>query len=130
MPVNFVQDGDYLDYTPGAAIDAGDVVVVGDIVGVAKVAIPANTLGAIAVTGVYDVPKQASAGVAFNAGDLVYWNQADERAETTDGSSTRKLMGHATVAAVNAAATVRVRLVPSTAGTTTTTTTTTTTPAP
>ena len=125
MPVNFVQDGDYLDYTPGAAVDAGDVVVVGDIVGVAKVAIPANTLGAIAVTGVYDVPKQASAGVAFNAGDLVYWNQTDERAETTSGSNTRKLMGHATTAAVNAAATVRVRLVPSTAGTTTMTTTTT-----
>ena len=128
MPVNFVQDGDYLDYTPGSAVDAGDVVVIGDIVGVAKVAIAANTLGAIAVTGVYDVPKQASAGVTFNAGDLVYWNQTNERAETTSNSNTRKLMGHATRAAVNAASSVRVRLVPSTAGTTAAPTTTT--PAP
>ena len=49
MPqATFVQDGCAIDYTPGAAIAAGDVVVQGDLVGVAKRPIAANDLPALA----------------------------------------------------------------------------------
>ena len=47
MPTaTFVQAGDQIDYTPGAAVAAGDVVVQGDLVGVAKQPIAANAPGA------------------------------------------------------------------------------------
>ncbi|MFQ3588264.1 MAG: capsid cement protein, partial [Fimbriimonadaceae bacterium] len=39
----FVHDGECIDYTPGAAVAAGDVVVQGDLIGVAKQPIAANT---------------------------------------------------------------------------------------
>ena len=32
----FIHDGDEIDYTPGADVSAGDVVVQGDLVGVTK----------------------------------------------------------------------------------------------
>jgi len=64
MPqATYVQDGCALDYTPGAAIAAGDVVVQGDLVGVAKRPIAANELGAIEVEGVFDFAKNLPAHV-------------------------------------------------------------------
>jgi len=39
----FVQEGDVIDYTPSSAVAAGDVVVQGDLIGVAKQPIAANT---------------------------------------------------------------------------------------
>ena len=62
MAAVFVHDGSSIDYTPGAAVAAGDVVVQGDLVGVAKLDIPANVLGALAVTGVFDFPKATGGG--------------------------------------------------------------------
>ena len=118
---DFVHEGNYIDYTPSAKVDAGDVVVRGYIVGIAKVDIPANTLGALAITGVYGVPKQGGAGVAFADGALVYWDVANERATAT---TSHVLMGHAVGAAADAATSVRVRLMQSLITTTTTTTTT------
>jgi len=67
----FVQDGASIDYTPGSDVAAGDVVVQGDLVGVAKLPIASGALGALAVRGVFDVVQAA---VAFTAGDAVYWD--------------------------------------------------------
>ena len=50
----FIHDGNSIDYTPSADVAAGDVVVQGESVGIAKTAIAANLIGAIAVTGVFD----------------------------------------------------------------------------
>ena len=55
----FVQEGSAIDYTPGSAVTAGDVVVQSDLVGIAKLDIAANALGALAVAGVFDVAKEA-----------------------------------------------------------------------
>ena len=74
---NFVHDGKSIDYTPGADVTAGDVVVQNDLVGVAKLDIAANVLGALAVTGVFDLPKAAGVGEAIAAGTKVYWDVAD-----------------------------------------------------
>lgn len=57
----FLHEGNSIDYTPGAAVDAGKVVVAGDIVGIAPYAIAANVTGALNVTGVYRKPKDANA---------------------------------------------------------------------
>lgn len=104
----FIQDGDSLDYTPGADVAAGAVVVQGDLVGVAKRPIPANTLGSLAVSGVFDFPKATGASTAIGAGVNVYWNSGTQVATTT--ASGNKLLGKTVRAAADADALVRVRL--------------------
>ena len=79
MPTaQFIQDGLNIDHTPapGNDVTAGDVVVQGDLIGIAKIDIPANTLGALATTGVFDVPKTVGVGEAIPAGAKVYWDVA------------------------------------------------------
>ena len=70
----FVHDGKSIDYTPGADVSAGDVVVQNDLVGIAKLDIASGALGALAVTGVFDVPKTAGVGEAIAAGAKVTLN--------------------------------------------------------
>ena len=104
----FIHDGNTLDYTPGANVSAGDVVVQGDLVGIAKLDISAGAIGALAVTGVFDVPKASGAGTAIAAGAKVYWNAANKQATTT--ATGNKYLGKSVRAAADADATVRVRL--------------------
>jgi len=106
----FIHDGHYIDHTPGSAITAGDVVVQGDLVGIAKGDIAASKPGALAVEGVYDVAKEAGGGVTFSTGDKVYWDDTNDVAVATDGGGANKLMGKAVANAADADATVRVRL--------------------
>jgi len=106
----FVHDGNAIDYTPGSAASAGDVVVQGELVGVAKLDIAANALGALAVSGVYDFPKTAGVGEAITAGSKVYWDVADAVAKTDDESGANKLIGKTIAAAGDDDTTVRVRL--------------------
>ena len=106
----FIQDGNTIDYTPGADVSAGDVVVQGDLVGIAKLDIAADTLGALAATGVFDVPKTAGVGEAIAAGAKVYWDVGDTVAKTDDESGANKLLGKTVAAAGDDDTTVRVRL--------------------
>ena len=109
MPTaRFVHDGNLVDYTPGSAVTAGDVVVQGELVGVAKVDIPANVLGALAVTGVFDFPKATGTGTAIATGANCYWDATNQRATTT--ASGNKLIGKSVRAAADADATVRIRM--------------------
>ncbi|MDD4788814.1 MAG: DUF2190 family protein [Pirellulales bacterium] len=106
----FVQEGNQVDYTPVAAVAAGDVVVQGDLVGVAKTLIVAGVLGALAVNGVFDFPKATGVGTAIAAGASVYWDEADQQAKTDSESGANKLLGKTTAAAGDDDATVRVLL--------------------
>jgi predicted RecA/RadA family phage recombinase len=109
MPeATFVQTGDLIDYTPSSDVAAGQVVVQSDLVGVANKAITANTLGALAVSGVFDFAKATGAGTAISAGALVYWDDTSNVATTT--STGNKLIGKAIKAATTSDSTVRVRL--------------------
>jgi predicted RecA/RadA family phage recombinase len=106
----FVHDGKSIDYTPGAAVTAGDVVVQGELVGVAKVDIPASTLGALAVVGVFDFPKATGAGTGIAAGANCYWDVADGEAKTDAEGGANKLIGKCVRAAADADETVRIRM--------------------
>lgn len=111
MPTTkFIQTGDSIDYTPGSAVSAGAVVVQGDLVGLAKLDIAANALGALAVAGVFDFPKAAGQGKAIAAGAKVYWDVADAVAKTDDETGANKLIGKTIRAAGDNDTTVRVRL--------------------
>ena len=104
----FVQDGHSVDYTPAQAVAAGQVVVQGDLVGVARTPIAANALGSLAVEGVFDFPKATGGGTALAAGASVYWDAGNSRATAT--SIGNKSLGKVIRAAVDGDATVRVRL--------------------
>lgn len=106
----FIHDGNALDYTPSADVAAGDVVAQGDLIGVAKAPIAANTRGALAVTGVFDFPKATGVGSGISAGASVYWDEAEAVAKTDDESGANKLIGKVAKTAADADVTVRVRL--------------------
>lgn len=64
--------GDQLDYTPGGAISAGDVVLIGSaLVTVANLDIAASALGAVASRGVFTVVKDDT---DVTAGQPAYWD--------------------------------------------------------
>ena len=79
----FIHDGKAIDYTPSADVSAGDVVVQNDLVGIATLDITADALGALAVTGVFDLPKATGVGEALAAGAAVYWDAANQQATAT-----------------------------------------------
>ena len=110
MAVKFIQKGDAIDYIPSADVAAGDVVVQGDLVGVAKLDIKADTLGALAVASVFDFPKTAGEGEAIAAGSKVYWDVADGVAKTDDETGANKEIGKTILAAGDDDTTVRVRM--------------------
>ena len=89
----FVHDGKSIDYTPGADVSAGDVVVQNDLIGIAKLDIASGALGALAVTGVFDVPKTAGVGEAIAAGVKVYWDVADGVAKEDAEAGANKYLG-------------------------------------
>ena len=106
MTAKFIQDGESVDYTPGSAVAAGEVVVQNDLVGVAPVPIPANTQGALAVEGVHAFPKATGGGTAIAAGVTCYWHSTVANATSAGGV----LIGKAVLAAADADATVRIKL--------------------
>jgi predicted RecA/RadA family phage recombinase len=108
MKAVYVQDDCAIDYTPGADVAAGDVVVQGDLIGVAKRAIPANTLGSLTTEGIFAFPKATGGGTAITAGTKVYWDPVASQATATAGAL--KYLGKTTKDAADADATVRVRL--------------------
>ena len=106
----FAHEGAAIDYTPGADVSAGDVIVQGDLVGVASLDIKAGVLGALAVTGVFDFPKATGASTAIAAGVSVYWDVADAEAKTDSETGANKLIGKTIAAAGDNDAEVRVRM--------------------
>ena len=73
-----------VDYTPGSAVTAGDVIVTADTVRIAHLDIASGALGALAAGGgVYSVPGDAAIAVDKK----VYWNNsADKVTETASGN--------------------------------------------
>ncbi len=106
----FVHDGASIDHTPGADVTAGEVIVQGELVGVAKTPIAANAVGSLAVVGVFDFPKATGVGTAITAGATVYWDDVGDMATIDDGAGVNKLIGKCVMDAADADATVRIRM--------------------
>lgn len=104
MIATYVQRGESLDFIPTNDITAGDVVIRKMLAGVAKLDIPAGTLGALAINGVYDIAK---GDASFEAGDKVYWDFVNKVATKTVPNP---CIGKAVAAASSTDATVRVLL--------------------
>lgn len=105
----YVQDGKYLDFTAAADVDSGDLVQVGSLHGVAVTDVANGAVGALAMEGVFTLPKlTGAAGDACTAGGPVYFSSGS--VSGSDSSGTRKLVGYSLAAAAQAVTTVQVRL--------------------
>ena len=80
----YVQKGEAVDYRPAEAVAAGDVIVQGSLVGVARLDIAPGTLGALAVVGVFDAPK-GSGEIAV--GTPLYWDAKNKQATPTQSGN-------------------------------------------
>lgn len=101
----YVQRGDKIDYTNGTGelVRAGQVVFIGDAVGIAGGDIAVNATGAVAIEGVYSFPNGSA---AIEAGKPVFLGE-DGKCTETKGDTPR--LGH-TIAKAEANGTVLVRL--------------------
>ena len=106
MKARYIQRGESIDYTPAEAVAAGDIVKLGNLVGVAKLDIKPGELGALALVGVYEI---ATSGTAIEAGALVFVDPGTGKVCAADASGAVKF-GHAVAAAAAADALVHVRL--------------------
>jgi predicted RecA/RadA family phage recombinase len=93
-----------------ADVDAGAVVVQGELVAVAKLPIKAGELGALHVTGAFDFTKAFGSSTALAVGANAYWD-ATARVATADAAAgANKLIGKVIRAAADADIVVRIRL--------------------
>lgn len=102
VPTARVLAGDvlYVPYTPGADVTAGDVVVQGELIGIAPTNIAANELGTLAIPGSGArclFPISVGSGTGMTAGSIVYWEDTVNVATATAGSN--KILGKVSKAA-------------------------------
>lgn len=104
---NYKEKGDVLDYTnaTGSDIASGDVVIVGNLVGIAVTDILDTEAGAVNLTGAYELTKDTP--LAISQGDELFWSVADQEVTKT---ATDKPLGTAFVAAASNDTTVIVKL--------------------
>jgi predicted RecA/RadA family phage recombinase len=105
----FVKRGDLIDYTAGADIDAGDVIIQSLLVGVAVGDIANGDTGTLDITGVFDFAKATTSVSAISVGVLIYWDDSSKTMGTDSGDV---LAGKCVKAAAAADATVRGKLCP------------------
>lgn len=89
-PVTHYAEGRSIDYTPGSAVTAGAVVVLGGIVAVADSDIAANVQGALSVAGLKKAPKTTA---AWLVGLAVHWNATGDPDGGTAGSGAANQLG-------------------------------------
>ena len=106
MDAKYVQQGLAIDYIPETDINAGDVVILGDLTGIAKLDIKAGERGALALVGVFDVPKTTGEGTALVTGGIVFWDTENKVVTVTGGEN--KYLGKVIADAGDDDATVRV----------------------
>lgn len=105
MKATYYQKGNVIDYTPTAAVENGDVIVIGTRVCVAGDNIEAGSVGALYVEGVFEMTKATG---AITQGAVVYYDATNENITTTSTSNTQA--GYAVAAAASADTTVYVKL--------------------
>ncbi len=110
MGAKYVESGCAIDFTPAADVALGEVLIQGDLLGVAMREIKAGELGVLVVEGVFDLPKASGAGTQIVAGSRVFWNEATKLATPADGGGANKLAGKSVALAGDNDITVRVRL--------------------
>ena len=106
---NYLSEGCSIDWTPTAAVTAGEVVQITDgRAAFAPTAIAAGVKGAVRVSGIADLAKTAS--MVIVKGSRLYWDASASKVHLLQVSSTDFFVGVAQEDAVAAATTVEVAL--------------------
>lgn len=79
---NYIKSGQNKTFTAAADLSSGDVVVVGEYVGIVAYDVLTGEEGEMAITGVFSVPKVAA--TAFSDGDPAYWDGSQVTNVNTD----------------------------------------------
>jgi predicted RecA/RadA family phage recombinase len=95
MAKNFIQPGNVIDYTAGAALASGAVVLIGARIGVLLSALANGETGPAQMTGVFEIAKLSTD--AMTKGALLYWDNTNSRLTLTSAGNT--LAGYAWAAA-------------------------------
>lgn len=106
MTTKFVQPGEVIDYTAGANIASGQVVLMGARIGVALKSIANGETGPMQVTGVFNIAKLSTDNMAQGA--LLYWDNTNSRLTTTASGNT--LAGFAAAAAGASTTSVNIKI--------------------
>jgi len=99
-------DGEVIVITAGATIASGEVVKVGDLIGVAVVGGASGDSVALNLEGVYEVPKKSADAIA--QGVACYWDDSNKQITTTASSHT--FAGYAFAAAGSGVTTIQLLL--------------------
>ena len=107
MATNFIQAGHRIDAVAGVGgVKSGDVVLVGNLLGVAQADAAEGVSYALALTGVWLLPKATG---AILVGAAVFWDASAKNVVNASGAGLYPI-GCATVAAGSSDATCLVRL--------------------
>jgi len=108
MIATYLHDGNAIDHIPATDLPLGAVVVIADTIGIATRPIPAGALGALALTGVFELPRVA--GGVIPQGKRLTWDPVNQHATADLAAPGVVPLGIATATSPDTAATVRVRL--------------------
>ena len=78
---NYVQKGNALDLIASAAYSSGELVIEGNLVGVAVADIASGETGSVSVRGVYQFDKETAASLA--QGDIAYYDTSSKKLDAT-----------------------------------------------
>ncbi len=104
---SYVQSGSRMDYSPDADVFVDQVVVLGGRIGVAVTDIPAGNLGALAVSGVFQLP--AVTGEGFLPGEELFWDASVGKV-TKDKTGDKPRAGYVFAPKAASVATVDVKI--------------------
>jgi predicted RecA/RadA family phage recombinase len=108
MQATFLHDGCSIDHRPTVDLPAGTVVLLGGLVGITERPIAANTLGSLALDGVFAVVRTPGADVP--RGTRHFWDAAAQQVVTNDGGGANPYLGMNTTDAASADTIVPLRL--------------------
>lgn len=98
MTTTYSQAGNVIQHTAAADIASGDVVKIGNLLGVALVDIPNGSTGAVSLSGVFLAPKVSGAVIA--KGETLTWDvSASSGAGAFDDNAATPAAGDVTGAA-------------------------------
>ena len=111
MARNFLHDGERITVVAPANANSGDLVIVGQMFGVAETSPVSGSNVVIRCGGVVTLRKLSGAGTSYSQGANLFWDAVGANVTTSATSNTR--IGVAAVAAVNGDTVAAVRLNPS-----------------
>lgn len=113
MATNYVNEGCTIDIVAASDISSGDVVAVGNLLGVAVADIATGETGALSTEGVFDVPKVTGAVIA--QGETVMWDSSAAKFDDNQATAAAGDISNGAIAweaAGNGVTTVRIKLTP------------------